>query len=362
MWIDLIFGVATRGKLAAQRHNTFNPRLYSAAGRSADQIDEDGRRSGQLPIQLFTRPHLPRQIRPRAPTSTNWTVLNTGKTLAFAAILEIVGKSASVGVVTTADEIYEVADFVHSQLPMRGKLPSSEKVFGRFKHGFAAVERKSCLAHFYSNMNVTAKPLNFANVEFIATSGSWVVISSRDGQVIGWNMKELVVRQVVSMASGYISCLALGWPFGIVVAGTEDSKVIVSMMGDGSFLWSAGVNTVPERVVVTEGWGFVFVQTVTGLYLFNVNGRLLRERKTDMDVDFIATWKCERGFDYVAMADRKGRVQLFEAFYMDVEGAYIEVGARILAMGYNLVARSLIAVTENGEMLSIPQPLPQANA
>jgi hypothetical protein len=61
------------------------------------------------------------------------------------------------------------------------------------------------------------------------------------------------------------------------------------------------------------------------------------------------------------MADRNGRIQLFEAFYMQVDGCYIKLHARILAMRYDLVARSLIVVTEDGEILSIPQLLPCAN-
>jgi hypothetical protein len=71
-------------------------------------------------------------------------------------------------------------------------------------------------------------------------------------------------------------------------------------------------------------------------------------------IDLRTAWKSERGFDYIAMADRNGRVQLFEAFYMQVDGCYIELQARILTMCYNLVARSLIVVTENGPHPNIP--------
>jgi hypothetical protein len=78
-------------------------------------------------------------------------------------------------------------------------------------------------------------------------------------------------------------------------------------------------------------------------------------------INFIATWKCERGFDYIAMADRNGRVRLFEAFFMQIEACYVELDAKILAMKYDLVARSLIVVTENGEILSIPQLLPSGD-
>jgi WD40 repeat protein len=280
------------------------------------------------------------------------------KTLAFAAVLEISRESVSVGVVTTENQIYHVTNFDGSQLLMCGKLPSSEKIFGGFKHGFVAVERKSCLAHFYHSMNVTTKPLNSADVEFIATSGSWVAISSRNGQVIGWNMKQRVVRQIVTITSGYISCLALSRPFGVVAAGTEDGTVIVSMMCDGSFLWSAGLDAMPKNVVITEGWGFVFVQTAATLHLFTVNGKQLKTKKVEMDIDFITTWKCEKGFDYIALADRKGSVQLFETLHMQDEGCRVEVQARILAMAYKWAARSLIIVTENGEMLSISQRLP----
>jgi WD40 repeat protein len=238
-----------------------------------------------------------------------------------------------------------------------GFLSSSKQLFASVKGGFVAVEKKSCLAHLVNDRTCRKEPINFADLQFVASDGrTTIILASSNGQVLGWNQQ--TTRSLCNITSGYLSAVAISKAFGIVATGTEDGFVIVSLSGDGSILWSQDLSQIPRRIVISEAWGFVFVQSDRFLWLFNVNGKLLQKRAFDFEIDQIFSWKCERGFDYIAIAETSGRIRLFEAFFMETDRCVIDNQGKVITMRYNLMTRALVIVTENGDILSIPRKLP----
>jgi hypothetical protein len=130
------------------------------------------------------------------------------------------------------------------------------------------------------------------------------------------------------------------------------------MLADGAFLWAVEVGDPPKRIIVTEGWGFVFVEAANALWLFSVNGRLLKKVEIEWELKCAVTWKCEKECDFVAIADRGGTVRIFEAFFMNVDELIWEGKGRVVAMAYSLPVCVVIVVMENGDIIAIPKVMP----
>jgi hypothetical protein len=353
-WIDLIFGVASRGKLAAHRNNAIDPCLCSPCGRGQAEIEAHARECGQLPNQLFTQPHLRRRVLTRAPASQRPLFLTLHTSFAYAAVIDVQPNAVTALCLDSEDFVFHIkTDFASQQITRVVKLPSSKKVFTEVRKGFAAIERKSCTAHFIQEKNYRSKQLNMASVKYAASDRESVLISSSNGQIVGVNM-----RPVCSINVDYVSALALDKKIGIVVVGTQNGSVIVSMLGNGSFVWSGDVKSTPIRIIITKNWGFVFVETSSSLWLFSVNGRLLKKVDVEFRIEHLITWKCERGFDYIAFAENSSAIHMFEAYLMNIDNVVLPVPSKVLAMKYSVAMRTLIVITENGEMLSIPKQLP----
>jgi hypothetical protein len=272
----------------------------------------------------------------------------------YAVVIDVQPNSVTALCLDSDDTVFHIrTDFVAQQITRVVKLPTSKKIFTDVRRGFAAIEKKSCTAHFIQEKNYRSKQLNVASVKYAASDRESVLISSTNGQIIGVNM-----RPICSINIGYVSALALDKKIGIVVVGTQNGSVIVSMLGNGSFVWSGDVKSTPIRIIITKNWGFVFVETECSLWLFNVNGRLLKKVDVEFRNEHLVTWKCERGFDYIAFAENSSAIHMFEAYLMNIDNVVLPVPSRVLAMRYSVAVRTLIVVTENGEVLSIPKQLP----
>jgi hypothetical protein len=175
------------------------------------------------------------------------------------------------------------------------------------------------------------------------------------GQIWKWTNDN--VTPLYCVTRDYVTCIAVSEAFGIAVVGTKDGGIMSLMWGDGAFLWSATISRPPRRIVVTEGWGFILVEAANLLYLFSVNGRWLRTVEIGFQIACVATWKCERDFDFFGIADTAGMVRVFESFFMNVDAVLWEANKTVVALAYSAATSAVIVVTEDGEIVAVPRTL-----
>jgi hypothetical protein len=150
--------------------------------------------------------------------------------------------------------------------------------------------------------------------------------------------------------------MAWSKPFGILVTGIQDGSVVATLTADGTFLWAADVPAPPKRIAVTREWGFVVVDVGNSIILFGVNGERIREVSLTTEIAAMETWKADRGVDWVALADPRGDVFVCEAFYLIFGQPFCQCHAPVVAIAYNSATKSVIVVTEDGEVRMLPAP------
>jgi hypothetical protein len=194
-------------------------------------------------------------------------------------------------------------------------------------------------------------------IELCAASESQIVFSSRKGSMWQSNMKDLKSAEFIQpIFYEKPVAIAVNVPFDLLVVGPLEGSVILNSLHTGLFRMRNSLqgSDIPKDVLITEGWGFVLVTTAGKMYLFNVNGQLIRNVELSMNVTAWCTWKTVRGFDFVAVADDKGRIFVAEAFYLNFRDSLYFCRGVILDMPFVGDEVGLAVVTKEGKCFFIP--------
>jgi hypothetical protein len=147
--------------------------------------------------------------------------------------------------------------------------------------------------------------------------------------------------------------------FQVVIFATIDGKVQFRGSRKGREIATVPLNDIIDSILITEKWGFVLLHSSSNLYLYNVNGKKIKEVRSHAAILKWTTFSSPYGFDFVAMVQTTGDVTVFEAFYP--ERVIISVARDcwdILAIGFDSASERLILVTETGSFRAIPFVFP----
>lgn len=148
-----------------------------------------------------------------------------------------------------------------------------------------------------------------------------------------------------------ITSLDVSSSFGIVSAVTDDGYLIV-MIASGKRTGKI-INTVnlnmndkmkisPKKVLITKKWGFIVVysdvqhfsesrnQSIAKIQLFSSNGDIIREIEINCLVKTWTTFSSSKDFDYVIFSNEKEEIFLFEAFYININQSYAQIGRKTI--------------------------------
>jgi hypothetical protein len=183
-----------------------------------------------------------------------------------------------------------------------------------------------------------------------------VVLSDRGGQLFELDLADFpALRPIACVTNDYLCALAVNRRFAAVAAGTRDGRVCICSLADGAFRFSCDVEEAPARIAITDGWGFIVVHSGRRIFLFNVNGRLIRSVECPFAVRCFATWRLVDSSDFCAIADGS-QVRIFETFYLRLDECVCPVKAAVVAMSYLQQQRSLAVITADGDLLLFPCP------
>jgi hypothetical protein len=339
-WIDFVFGYATSPRFAVYAHALFGN-------------DEAALRvSGQLPATLFAEAHPQRRFLLRVSPFHAGAVAALPQAPAAAVVLDVSGQGATFLIAVGDGEVL----WVKIEFPDGRTVRPIEKVVGRLAIG----RRRMFAVAKHAVATVCERGMRAVDVTGVRCAGGGdrlAILVDAAGQLWKWVISTNAVAPLCCITRDYVVCMAVSEAFGIAVVGTKDGGVIALLLADGAFLWSKTVSTAARRILVTEGWGFVFVEAGNVLYLFTVNGRLLRTVEIEFRIVCIATWKCERDFDFFGIADSEGAVRVFESFFMNVDEVLWEGKKRIIAISDSTATSAVIVITESGEIITLPRVL-----
>jgi hypothetical protein len=118
-------------------------------------------------------------------------------------------------------------------------------------------------------------------------------------------------------------------------------------------------------ICITPAWGFIVVYLTKlkngnlshGIHVYNINGRRLRKRRLDFAIANWCVWTSMKGFDYMIVSDPRGKLRAFEVFYCDVKKSFFRCHSPVSSLTYLVDLGAVIAVTQNGKILFVPQSI-----
>ncbi|KAF3708270.1 WD repeat- and FYVE domain-containing protein 4 [Channa argus] len=285
LWIDLIFGYRQQGPAAVESVNTFHPYFYAQRGRQ-DAKDPLIRSTilgyvsnfGQVPKQLFTKPHPPRSgakkegSSPPHPTPFFYT-LNKLKssTQSFRELPRGV-----VGQIVCLEK--EVIVLERNRLLLSPLFncyftwgfPDNSCAFGNY-----ATEKTFAVCESLCDWGETlcaACP----NPVTIITAGTSTVVCVWDVSVNKDKLTHMRLRQPLYGHTDSVTCLAVSEVHSLIVSGSCDLTCILWDMEELSYITQlAGHTTSISSLAINELTGEIASCAGPQIYLWNMKGQLL---------------------------------------------------------------------------------------
>lgn len=247
------------------------------------------------------------------------------------------------------------------------------------EHKFDAFERSGSVARTLNrnliaisnkNNNLYMIDLQKQSVEFIlkksvcvATCDDYLAVASDDAVLYVYKGDNHSPLFMMPSYGEMITCCCINSSFFIVVVGTKDGTLIVNSLNKGSIVRVINLKGArPLLVTVTTGWGFIvtYAEKMKNgamkryMYVFNVNGELLKKKKMDFRVVEWTHWTSNKGFDYMIIADENGKLFALEVFYCDLGEGLFRCRAPVTSLQYITDISTVVAVTKDGRILFIP--------
>lgn len=365
-WIDLIFGVALHDKVkATEMMNVFAPILFSDFESDAEiSLDSTLMKIGQLPEMLFSSPHPSRFIRSRDSERKQQIIRELPRNdIRFACILKHDSNSASFLALCDNNSVCSFTiefdqEFISpvvlyqnlhilDENPLLCSFQGGFILMDKVQYNFYLITPQTHLSRYYK----TGHPL------FLASSSDLLSVIYSNGNIGVWN-SDLSYTTKFSISNDYLVCYSINKHFDIVVGGTVDGILVAHSLSNGSFLFSSQLDENAMKIKITDSWGFIVVETENFLELFNINGKLIKKAKISFTIENWISWKCEKGFDFILIADTKHQLRMSEVFLLNFDESIASIRSPIIKMHFDIESRTLFAITKDQKMRLIPVPLP----
>lgn len=420
-WIDLLWGVRQKDDI-----NKYKKEMYADIWDNLKDDEDEFRieeieavlsQVGQIPPQMFFTPHRKREPRKDPESSLAVDVfLNLKLSDVSAAHLTLkkdsklitsVVNSSGTWTTTTIElaSVYELSKRTRSRsMTMRPstaamagmdhimeikatqELPAVTRAIDRWndiQHNRVSIQfvdgsRFLALGKFANAIYSVRGETRQAACDVTATSfdivsilykEGWFVVAGSDTTIrVFGNDVFRAVHEIRSFCDS-IQCIDLSTRFDELVCVSKEGSMIMCSLNRGFITRVVETNESPLSVLITPAWGFVIISSETGkvgrykgrLSLYTINGLFVRSVEI---TDPVSCWTSysRNGFDYVLLADTKGKLFHFEAFYLAVGRPCFRFGttSEVLELTYNEKDSTLFAVTSNGRLNFIrvaPVPL-----
>jgi hypothetical protein len=155
-----------------------------------------------------------------------------------------------------------------------------------------------------------------------------------------------------------ISCFAMSRPFNITAVGCEDGKLRIRSNENGRKVCTVDLDSeVPTNVLVTRRWGFVVVKTGQSIFVFTVNGILVKKAASSKPIRLWCCYYSRDGFDFVAYQDADRDICYFEAVEPD-QLLRLDPMRNIAGMSYDWRNDCFLFLVDTGKIIVMPSVRP----
>ncbi|CAI8023122.1 WD repeat and FYVE domain-containing protein 3 [Geodia barretti] len=295
-WIDLIFGYKQTGKEALRAHNVFHYLFYEGAV-DIEKIDDPVKKGasisfihnfGQMPKQLFKRPHPARKVFSYSATpslSAPPVAMDTTRVF-YKNLTQLMPSREPVKEIRgEVHHISLVGDRTLLALD-RNKLPLPPLFSRYFMWGFpdrsarvASVEADKVVSVFENLHQGRILCSTMPHDNMLLTGGDSTIVCVWEMKNVGSRERSPVHLQLKHTLHGHtdsVTCIAASTAFNIIVSGSKDQTCIIWDINKMVFVRQLQEHTGPVTMaVISQSNGNIVSCTKSQICLWTVNGRLL---------------------------------------------------------------------------------------
>jgi hypothetical protein len=215
------------------------------------------------------------------------------------------------------------------------------------------------------DLNKCAVETAMTSVSAVSAHGHFIAVAEPNASV---SVFRKTLNQRVLLMPSYsdaVSC-CVNQTFLITVIGTRDGWLILNSLPTGETVRVVRLDGArPYQIAITNGWGFIvtYAKRVEHgkvehfIFVFNVNGELLRRQQIDFQVTIWSSWTSPKGFDYMVVADENGKLFVFEVFFCEIGEGIFRCRSVVQWLTYAMDIGCVVAVTRDGRLIFVPHQI-----
>ncbi|OHT04387.1 hypothetical protein TRFO_28088 [Tritrichomonas foetus] len=424
-WIDLIWGDKQRGQKAIDSMNVFMPEMYpdvwdTPKGQKFENrpdIEAVLEYIGQIPQQIFDKPHPIRSLKPNLENSLKSnnkdekTVLNYHIDCEAKIIMaKIIQQSEEKSILTflTIDKhgicqettlnftsykekmnkkklnqqnkiskeklnkeqprirkLSEISHTKSSQCKEKLNKRKWEYVYLNNTHKFLSVDKHQKSDIFLVDIQTgnTKRVIKQRNdIITMTTDNNLLVIANKDSKIAIYSLKDFKVIFSLPSFRDWIKCCFISHSFHSLICGTRDQSLMICSMTNHSLIRIVELNAKPIHCITTQSWGFHVIyskkivdgQFLHSLSLYNINGYFIKEKEISVGIAAMIPLKDCKGFDFILAVDVANQIYLFEAFYCDIGKPIYKTKKSIISMHYMHNEQVIVLLCKDGDVYFVP--------
>ena len=155
-------------------------------------------------------------------------------------------------------------------------------------------------------------------------------------------------------ANARVSCLAVSEDFHVLAYGTMLAQIHLVSTTNAREVRSVSLDDeIPTSILLTQSWGFVVVRAQRHIFVFNVNGMLIRKFAMPNHIIRWTTFSTRSGFDYIAYQDTNAQIYVSEAPSAPPSTPVLTC-RNLVSMSFDETHCSLIIVTATKKVKCVP--------
>lgn len=239
--------------------------------------------------------------------------------------------------------------------PLNLKIPSDSKFVCQKETVFIFDQKSDKIYCVNLNKLITVDVKMDYDIDFacgLAKFGN-TVVAMKCGSLSLWNYPHLNFTPLPCINMESISAMTVNTTYRNIVYCTNDGYLRTYSVSKKKILNSVKIDCIAEKILTTKNWAFVIVYAPGWLYLFNINGLIIKSLQIDFEIYNWCTFSDHKGFDYVCCVDPIGYIYTFEAYYIENVELIAGCHDRIISLYFYDSYQCIVACSSNSKVYFI---------
>lgn len=351
-WIDLMFGYKQKGEAAKNSNNIFNPDLYDSVWETSTPemmktIELGLQHMGQIPAQLFTKPH-PQKIENVLSTTIKKSSFKISyQKIEFAKVNEY--KSPSV---------YCIADQKFIKIDVSSEEEKTTDIYGNafaYGDGFV-ITREGNVFYPEAQIKLDSDILCFAYdaLYMVSIASDFIIRIYKPNFEIFYSFPLFFGRPLT---------VSISISFHTVAVGCDEMIALFSLTGNSDVKRIPLPGKIPISSEISKCWGFITVLCKDkkdgsfSVVIYTINGEHVRTVSLKEKVSSMHTFSSQKDKETVIVGCQNGKIYESDSVFLYLREPIFDINEEVVDARIVLKGSAYVIVTKSGTIYTIPRKI-----